>query len=85
MSHMDPAKTILDRLGYQKAAEITGKSISRVYRWAMPSGPKGGTGGVIPHKEAIKLLAYCRENGIPFTEADFMRAPTPVECEESAA
>jgi hypothetical protein len=28
---MDPAKTILDRVGYETAARVTGKHISRIY------------------------------------------------------
>jgi hypothetical protein len=46
--HMEPAKSILDRIGYAKAAEVTGKHISRVYRWTYPAGVREGTGGIIP-------------------------------------
>lgn len=76
---MDPAKSILDRIGYDNAARVTGKHISRVYRWTYPSGVRGGTGGVIPHGDAIKLLEYARSEGIDLSEVDFMRAPTAVE------
>lgn len=85
--HMDPAKTILDRIGFEKAADVTGKSISRVYRWAKPQS-HGGTGGVIPHADAIKLLDYCRAENIAVTEADFMKAPllvTEAEQQQGAA
>lgn len=74
--HMDPAKSILDRIGYEKAAEVTGTHISRVYRWTYPAGARQGTGGIIPHAAAIKLLAHARENAIALDEADFMRAPS---------
>jgi hypothetical protein len=74
--HMDPAKSILDRLGVENVARITGKHISRVYRWTYPAGAREGTGGVIPHADAIKLLNYAREEGIPLSEADFMCAPS---------
>lgn len=74
---MDPAKSILDRLGVENVAKVTGKHISRVYRWTYPSGAREGTGGVIPHADAIKLLSYAREQGIALDESDFMREPTP--------
>jgi len=73
--HMNPAKSILDRVGFPKAAKVTGKHISRVYRWAQPTS-RGGTNGVIPHADALKLLAYCRAECVPVTEADFMQAPS---------
>lgn len=76
--HMDPAKTILDLIGYEKAAELTGKHISRVYRWTYPSGTREGTGGIIPHADAIKLLAHARAEGLALDEADFMRSPSVV-------
>jgi hypothetical protein len=77
--HMDPAKSILDLIGYDTAARVTGKHISRVYRWTYPSGVREGTGGVIPHGDALKLLAHARSEGIGLSEADFMRAPVIVE------
>lgn len=82
---MEPAKSILDRVGYAKAAEVTGKHISRVYRWTYPAGVREGTGGIIPHADAIKLLEYCRSAEIPLSETDFMKAPTVAEPEEQGA
>lgn len=76
---MDPAKSILDLIGYDTAARVTGKHISRVYRWTYPSGVREGTGGVIPHNDALKLLAHARSAGLDLNEADFMRAPAAVE------
>lgn len=76
---MDPAKSILDLIGYDTAARVTGKHISRVYRWTYPSGVRGGTGGIIPHVDALKLLAHARQEGIKLSEPDFMRAPSVVE------
>lgn len=75
---MDPAKSILAHIGVEKAAEITGKHISRIYRWTHPK-ERGGTGGVIPHDDALKLLEYARGADIPITEADFLRHPAAVE------
>ncbi|MEH2508662.1 hypothetical protein V1291_000016 [Nitrobacteraceae bacterium AZCC 1564] len=80
--HMDPAKSILDLIGYDKAAEITGKHISRVYRWTYPSGVREGTGGIIPHVDAIKLLAHARKEKLPLSEADFLKAPSVVTVPE---
>lgn len=74
--HMDPAKSILDLIGYETAARVTGKHISRVYRWTYPSGVREGTGGIIPHADSIKLLAHARAEGLGLSEADFMRAPS---------
>lgn len=77
--HMEPAKSILDRIGVDKAAELTGKHISRVYRWMYPTGARGGTGGIIPHSDAITLLEYSRTANLGLTEADFLRKPEPAE------
>lgn len=82
---MDPAKTILDRLGVENVARITGKHISRVYRWTYPAGAREGTGGIIPHADAIKLLEYARTEGITLTESDFMQPPSVVPEEQGAA
>lgn len=79
--HMNPAKTILDLIGVPKAAEVTGKHVSRIYRWTKPAS-RGGTGGVVPHADALKLLAYCHEASIPLTPADFMQEPSVVSEQE---
>lgn len=73
--HMEPAKSILDRIGVEAAARVTGKHISRIYRWTYPTS-KGGTGGIIPHTDALKLLDHAREHGIHLDEADFLREPS---------
>jgi hypothetical protein len=82
--HMDPAKSILDLIGVEVAARVTGKHISRVYRWTYPAS-RGGTGGIIPHNDAIKLLDHARGEKLALTEADFMRPPTIVSEEQGAA
>jgi hypothetical protein len=78
---MEPAKSILDRIGVEAAARVTGKHISRVYRWTYPAS-RGGTGGVIPHAEALKLLDHARASGIEMTEADFMKPPSVFDVPE---
>jgi putative alpha-1,2-mannosidase len=83
---MNPAKSILDLIGYDKAAEITRTHISRVYRWTYPAGARQGTGGVIPHAAAIEILRYARDQHLPISEADFMQAPTVAgETEQAGA
>lgn len=72
---MEPAKSILDRIGVEVAAKVTGKHISRVYRWTYPTS-RGGTGGVIPHADAVKLLAYARDNGIALSADEFLCSPS---------
>jgi hypothetical protein len=82
--HMDPAKSILDLIGVETAAKVTGKHISRVYRWTYPAS-RGGTGGIIPHADALKLLDHARNESLSLSEADFMRAPAIVVEEQGAA
>lgn len=82
---MNPAKSILDLIGYDKAAEITNTHISRVYRWTYPTGSRQGTGGIIPHAAALQLLKYARDHQLNLSEADFMQAPTVAPETESAA
>lgn len=56
--------------GADVVASITGKHVSRVYRWMQPK-RKGGTGGVIPHEDAQKLLTDAAERGLPLAASDF--------------
>ena len=75
--HLDPAKTIIARLGGIKiVAEITGRDKSRVSRWMYPV-ERGGTGGLIPQREAVKLLQYAENHGVRLKAADFLQPPTP--------
>lgn len=74
---MDPAATIIARLGgYAAVAQIAGKHISRVYRWTYPE-DRGGTGGVIPQKSARRILAYARRNKIALPPEAFLDDPRP--------
>jgi hypothetical protein len=77
--NMDPAKTVIEKIGgAEAAARITGKHISRVYRW-MYSPARGGTGGVVPHAAAVKLLDHARESNIPLAAEDFIQATVKAE------
>ncbi|GGE18393.1 hypothetical protein GCM10011390_41980 [Aureimonas endophytica] len=72
--HLDPARTVIAKVGGVNAvAMITGKSLTRVYRW-MYSQSRGGTGGFIPQKDAAKLLAHAKANRIKLSPADFFPA-----------
>ncbi len=80
--HLDPARSIIAKIGIEKVAEVTGKHVSRVYRWMYPK-ERGGTGGFIPQADAQTLLQYSRENGIALSAAEFIEA-APVEAGEAA-
>lgn len=71
--HLNPAKSIIAKIGIEKVSEITGKHVSRVYRWMYPK-ERGGTGGMIPHSEAPALLAYAQAHSIDLTAGDFFAA-----------
>lgn len=69
--NLEPANTVLAKIGgVDVAAQVTGKHPSRIYRWTYPRA-KGGTGGVVPHDDATKLLRHASENGIALTPSDF--------------
>jgi hypothetical protein len=77
--HMEPAKTIIDRFGgVEVVAAITGRHVSRVYRWMYPR-DRGGTGGLIPQGEARKLLAHAKASNIPVSADEFFLSPEPAE------
>ncbi|TAV98474.1 hypothetical protein ELI24_08790 [Rhizobium ruizarguesonis] len=72
--HLEPAKSIIAKIGIDKVSELTGKHVSRVYRW-MYSKERGGTGGFIPNADAPALLAYAKANGIQLSAEDFFAVP----------
>jgi hypothetical protein len=79
----DPAHSIIKRLGGEDVVrEVTGAGETAPYRW-QHAREKGGTGGIIPHKHAVKLLAYATERQIDVTPADFLAAPTLAEAATS--
>lgn len=69
--YLDPAKTILGKIGIPKAAEITGRHVSRIYRW-MYSAERGGTGGLIPQQHHRALLDYAKRQNIPLSADEFV-------------
>lgn len=85
MNHLEPAKSIIGKLGGpQKVAKITGRDVSRVYRWMYPA-DRGGAGGVIPHAEARKLLEHARTNDVALSPEEFFRTADAGEAEGAAA
>lgn len=69
--NLEPASSVLALIGgVEVAARITGKHVSRVYRWTYPR-ERGGTGGVIPHEDATKLLKWASESDIPLSASHF--------------
>ncbi len=90
MAGMEPAASIIERLGGPKVVStITGAAYTAPYRWQHPR-DKGGTGGLIPQKHHVTLLSYAQQHGIPLSASDFLpspsnpSAPAPSACDESA-
>lgn len=72
---LEPAHSVIRKIGIAKVAEVTGKHVSRVYRWMYPK-ENGGTGGLIPQPDARLLLEYARSAGIELSAEDFFVAPS---------
>lgn len=77
-NHLDPARSIISKIGTEKVAEITGRHVSRVYRWMAPK-EKGGTDGFIPPAEARALLDYARKHGVDLSADEFFGIPEAAE------
>lgn len=70
---MEPAKTVIDKLGgAQAVADFLGVSPVRVYCWTYPR-TRGGTGGLIPAKHQAKLLQMADRLGIRLRAADLIQ------------
>ncbi|TGQ95996.1 hypothetical protein EN851_07635 [Mesorhizobium sp. M8A.F.Ca.ET.208.01.1.1] len=69
-AHLDPAKSIIAKIGIDNVAKVTGKHVSRVYRWMSPK-ERGGTGGLIPQAAQPAILKFAVENSIDLAPADF--------------
>lgn len=75
-NQLEPARSVIAKIGVEKVCQITGKHISTVYRWMYPK-DRGGCGGFIPTAEARGLLDFARENGIDLVAEDFFRPRSP--------
>lgn len=71
LNGIDPARTVIEKVGgVDVASALTGRHVSRIYRWMSPR-EAGGTGGLIPQPEAVKLLDGARARGIALHPSDF--------------
>ncbi|UXS00813.1 hypothetical protein [Agrobacterium tumefaciens] len=71
-NHLEPAKSVIAKIGIERVSVVTGKHISRVYRWMYPK-DRGGTGGIIPQADAFLLLDHAKSEGIQLSAEDFFR------------
>lgn len=69
--HLEPARTIIGKVGINAIAGATGVHVSRVYRW-MYGKNKGGTGGLIPMDHIRPIMAVAANTGIALTADDFL-------------
>lgn len=76
--HLEPASSIIRKIGIDTVVSVTGKHISRVYRWMYPKA-RGGTGGLIPHNDARALLEYARANSVDLKPDEFFARPDQSE------
>lgn len=68
----EPASTIIDKLGGVSAvAREVQCAPQTVIRWRRPK-TVGGTGGTIPQRHHITLLAAAKERGIRLRAEDFL-------------
>lgn len=78
-SQLEPARSVIEKIGGVDAvATVTGKHVSRIYRWTYPRN-RGGTGGVVPHDDATKLLIHAEKKGIALRASDFFVVPSHPE------
>lgn len=76
---LEPAATIIDRFGGPDVVqEITGASRTRVYRWTQPKA-KGGTDGIIPFPQAVKLISHAKKHGLAINADSFLPATEPAQ------
>jgi hypothetical protein len=56
--------------GAQAVADMVGRHVTTIYKWTW-SQDKGGTGGFVPAKLQVSLIAKAQARGIDLTHADF--------------
>jgi hypothetical protein len=56
--------------GAQAVADMVGRHVTTIYKWTW-SQDKGGTGGYVPAKLQVRLIAAARARGIDLSHADF--------------
>lgn len=76
---LNPAYEIICALGGHKAvAELLSMDESGVYRWQYPR-ERGGTGGRIPARHILRLIAAAKERGETLRIDDFFREPSEAQ------
>lgn len=71
----DPAYTVVKFLGgAATVAAILECDVTRVYRWQYPAGKNEGKGGLIPSKDAYRLLQHAAAACIDLRAEDFFDA-----------
>lgn len=71
---MEPAKTIIDKLGgCQAVAAACGLRHTGPWRWMQPKDSKGCTGGQIPAKYIPVLIEFGASKGVALTPNDFFK------------
>ena len=71
-SYLEPAHTILARLGGPAhVADMLGIHCTRVYAWRR-SRTQRGTGGIIPQRYHVQLLAFARACRVKLAAEDFL-------------
>jgi hypothetical protein len=69
---MDPAASIIKRLGGAAAvAAATGTALTAPYRWQYPRA-RGGTGGLIPQRHHRALINFAKRCTIALGAEDFL-------------
>lgn len=77
MSGLEPAASIINRLGgFSAVAKLCNLHFTQIWRWTQPRSKKG-TGGTIPQRHHLLLLAIAKKAGVPLTAADFLPRPEP--------
>lgn len=71
------AQNIIEKCGGIRAtAAICGRTENWVRKWTYPKN-RNGRGGVVPHEDAVRLLAAASDGRVDLTPSDFF--PTPDE------
>lgn len=81
---MNIAQRVIAKCGGVRAtAQLTGKTISVVYRWTYDKS-KGGTGGLIPADAQQTIMAAAGRGEVPVVPEDFFETQRPVYCGASS-
>lgn len=71
---MSIAQTIIEKCGgVAKTAKIAERTESVVHRWTYDR-DKGGTGGTVPYKAQVKILAAAARGEVDVAPSDFFEA-----------